>query len=420
MDYTIKQFSNQLRSLVVYDADSLSASIVILVKIGSRYEDKELNGIAHFVEHTIFKGTKKRPSPKQISMEVELLGGVMNAFTSKEYTGYYIKVPKEKFKKAIEILSDMFKNSLFKSTEVEKERGVILEEKRMYEDRPMDKVWDIFARHMFKTNNLGRTIVGEEETIKSIKQKDLLKFTSKYYNSANTVVVVAGNIPKKQAFEYIQKYFFDVKKGSKSRIKKFKKYNLNRKFHNLYKPIAQSHMALGGFALPRDHEDRFILTVANIILGGGFSSKLFKKIRDDLGLAYYVYSSLQTFQEVGIFSVGMGVRNDEIQKAVEAVLNEIRAIALGKFSLRELERAKNYFIGTLTTGLETSEELASWFGMQLLLHKKILSINEYKKEIAKVTKDDIVRVTSKIFTNDNLLVTTVTPHKKLNLDLHFK
>jgi len=190
MEFYSKTFSNKLRSLVIHDIDSLSVSILLLVRVGSRFENEETSGIAHFVEHTIFKGTKKRPKTKQIAMEVEQLGATMNAFTSYDYTGYYIKVPKEKFAGAFEVLADMFLNSTFKQEEIEKERGVILEEKNMYDDQPMEKVGEVFASHLFKGHPLGREIVGTKKSIKNIKRSDFLDFISEFYGGQNNLAVI--------------------------------------------------------------------------------------------------------------------------------------------------------------------------------------------------------------------------------------
>ncbi len=416
MQYDIKVFPNNLRSLTVYDSDSLSASIMLLVGVGSRFERKKISGIAHFVEHTIFKGTKKRPSPKRISMEVELMGAKMNAFTSKEYTGYYIKVPKEKFSKAIEILADMFKDSIFDVNEIEKERGVILEEKRMYEDQPMEKVAELFERKLFYNNKLAVPIIGEEKTIKNIKRQDFLSFINEYYHAGNTVVVVSGNIKPDVAFNLIEKHFLPLKYKAKAKIGKFNKYKLQKKIYNLYRPIEQSHIILGGFSLKRDHKDRFILNVLNTILGRGFASRLFKTIRDDLGLAYYIYSSLQEYFDVGTFMIGMGVRSNQIDKAVFATLKQIDDIISGNFSNKELLRAKNYLIGSLTIDLETSDELALWYGKQLLLNKEILSIENVKQKILDVSKNDILDVGKKIFKDDNFMLAGVTPHKSIEFN----
>ncbi len=408
---------NKLKTLVVHDKDSVSVTIMVLVRVGSRFETPEISGLAHFVEHTIFKGTKKRPSTALISTEVEMLGAEMNAFTSHDYTGYYIKVPKENFEKAIEVLADMFLNSQFREEEIEKERGVIIEEKRMYEDQPMDKVSNVFYQHLFKGHSLSREIVGEEETIKAIKRQDFLNFLAKHYGAKNTVVVVSGGVAPVIAEESIQANFGSLDMKSFSEIEEFKPGKLDRRIYNLYKPISQSHLILGGFAPGRHAENKYVIKVANTIFGKGFGSRLFQVIRDKLGLAYYVYSRIEEFSEVGAMNIGMGVENSKIQLAIDAVKEQMDAIAKGDFSQEELERAQNYIIGNLAISMEATDDAALWHGLQLLLDEKILTVDDVKSKIKSVSKEEIMHSWSNFVAQDNLIMASVTPHKQLNINL---
>ena len=213
MEFYSKTFSNKLRSLVIHDIDSLSVSILLLVRVGSRFENEETSGIAHFVEHTIFKGTKKRPKTKQIAMEVEQLGATMNAFTSYDYTGYYIKVPKEKFAGAFEVLADMFLNSTFKQEEIEKERGTIIQEINMYEDTPQRNIWDVFENFIYDGNTLGRDIVGSKKNVASLQRKNFVDYIKKHYTADRTIVCVAGKFDKKKIISETEKYFGSLQKG---------------------------------------------------------------------------------------------------------------------------------------------------------------------------------------------------------------
>lgn len=420
MDFHINKFPNHLRSLVVHDKDSSTVSIMILVRVGSRFEDPKVGGIAHFVEHTIFKGTKLRPSSKIISMEIESLGAKMNAFTAYDYTGYYIKAPKESFEKAIDVLADIFQNPLFDENEIEKERGVILEEKRMYEDKPMDKVMEVFMANLFKKHSLGREVIGSEKSIKAIKKQDFFNFLHEHYGGRNTIVVVAGGIDKSRANEKISDLFAELKEKKYSRFPVFKKKLISRKRVNVNKPIAQSHLIIGGYGIKRKSKDRFLAQVANALLGSGFGSKLFQTIRDELGLAYYVYSGLMKFHETGAYYVGLGVENSKVNEAVRAVLAQMANVSNGEFSDQELDRAKNWLIGGLTVGLETSNDLAVWYGTQLLLNEEVLSIEEVKRRIGTISARDVAKFCKNMFQRDNVLVAGVTPHKKLEVNLEIK
>ena len=340
----------------------------------------------------------------------------MNAFTSQDYTGYYIKAPKEKFANSIEILSDMFLNSVFEKKEIDKERGVIIEEKRMYDDQPMDKVTELFDEKLFNKHELGRAIVGSIKSINNIKRKDILEFLSKY-GGENTIVVIAGAINKQEAFDKVGEHFSSLKKGKELQINEFKQRPVSKEIYNIKKEVNQTHLMIGGFAPNRHDENRFIFKVGDAILSKGFRSRLFQVIRDELGLAYYVYSQFDQYQEIGNLKIGLGVENTKVEKAVSAVIKQTNEVAQGNFSDEELARAKNYLIGQLTTGLETSDDIASWYGQQLLLNKKILSIEEVKKKVLSVTREEIVNIFGSYINENNLLLTSVSPHKKLDVSL---
>ena len=420
MKHTTKTLPNGLRTVSIEDKDSLSVTILILVNTGSRFEKAEEAGIAHFVEHTIFKGTKKRQDVHKIGMEVELLGAKMNAFTSFDYTGYYIKCPKENFEKAFEVLSDMFLNSLFRDKDINKERGVILEEMRMYEDQPMEKIHSVFAEMLYGKHPLGRDIIGTEDTVGSVKQKAFKDFIGKFYNAKNIVVSVAGGVKEAEVTSQVEKYFSDVETGEENRV--LEEFSTSEtpqvKISNVQKPISQSHFIIGGFVPGRVDKDRkYILKVANTLLGRGFGSKLFQEIREKHGLAYYVYSSIDRFEEIGYFKVAMGVENTKKQIAVDGVLKQLEAMKNGDFSKDELDRAKNYMIGGLSLDLESTDQVALWYGSQLLLEKSLVEIEKVKNLIQNVNKDTIVSVCGEIFNPANIFLAGVTPHKKLEINL---
>lgn len=412
---------NGLQSLFVRDTNTQSVTIMVLVRIGSRYESKAKSGLAHFVEHTIFKGTQKRPSSKQIGMEIELLGGLSNAFTSYDYTGYYIKVPKYNFAKAFEILADMVRNSMFSEVEIEKERGVIIEEIRMYEDLPKSKVASVFAANMFKGNMLGEDIAGSVDSVTSLKRNDFLEFVKTNYNGGNILLSLSGNFEEMEANKLISDYYSDLPKGKGSSFNKAKRYNLRSTQIHHKKQLEQTHIVMGGFGYERKTEKKFGLKIGNSILSYGFGSKLFQVIRDELGLAYYVGSSHDSFEEIGTFDVSMGVANSKKEEAVNAVLEQLLQLKQGKFTDDELLRAKNFLIGALTSELETSDEIASWYGLQQLLQHEIILLDDYIKSIAAISRDDVVEAWAPMLKPENMLFVSLGNEKldvsRLKLEL---
>ncbi len=406
-----KKYKNGLRNLNVLTQDTQAVTIMFLIAVGSRYENKDEKGLAHFVEHTIFKGTKKRPSSKQIGMEIESLGGSSNAFTSYDYTGYYIKVPAVNFLSSFEILSDMFKNSLFSAKEIEKERGVIIEEIRMYEDRPTSKVAQVWFQNFFQDNNLGENITGKIENIKTIKQSQFFEFINKHYYAENVLLVISGNVDEGQINKGIEKFCMDIpsyKQKSKDEVNKsnFEKFEFQetekrKKNIEIEKQVEQAHIVLGGKGIKRDDESRFAFQVANAILASGFGSRLFQVIRDELGLAYYIYSKISAFEETGVFTIGLGVDKGRVDKAIEAVKEQLKQIKETNFTKKEFERAKNYLLGNLVTELETSDDIASFYGMQELLQTKQYSLQETKEKILHVSLEDISEITNQVFNEEN-------------------
>ncbi len=411
MDKT--ELPNGLRFLTIPVKASFSATIMVLVSAGSRYETSKNSGIAHFVEHMMFKGTEKRPSSKIIGMDIETIGGSSNAFTSYDYTGYYIKVPAEQIHNASEIMADMIKNGLFEEKEIEKERGVIIEEIRMYEDRPMSKVSSIWFDKFFGDTPLGRDIAGSVETVSKIKREDFQKFRNTFYHGKDLVVVLAGNLDSIDPKMMVEELFGDISIGHESSFEVYSKEERQKEIFQIKKSIEQSHLMIGGYGHNRNYKDKYKFKVADAILSEGFGSKLFQVIRDELGVAYYVYSSLTGLNDIGVYRIGLGVENSKIEIAVKAVIEEIRKLIEGKFDDDDLIRAKNYLLGNLVTDLESSDEIAIWFGIQELLLNKTLSVEEVKKEIMSVTKEDIISVSNDVFANQNLLMTAVTPEVEI-------
>lgn len=415
----VNHSTNKLPLITVEDIDSNSVSIMILVRVGSRYEDEKIAGLAHFVEHNFFKGTKKLPTSKDIGMAMEKLGGTSNAFTSYEYTGYYIKVPKENFDDAIEVLSDLIQNATFPKEDVEKERGVVIEEIRMYEDIPMQRVAQTFMTDLFGKNHpLGRDIAGTVESVSSLGRDEIIDFTKKYYSSENMLVVISGGISFERAKSKFEEKFAIIENGKKSEYETFDNHKINSKVNIQNKKIEQSHIVLGGFGYKRSAEERHALKVGLTILGKGFGSILFQSIREKLALAYYIRSDHSSFYETGVWEVSMGIDNKRILEATGEVLDRLKDFIDGKFDDEDMLRSKNYIIGNLVTGLETSDDIAQWYGIQELLLEKIYTADDIKKSIELVTKDQIIDVWRQIVRGDNLMFNMISPVEGLENQLN--
>lgn len=409
MQITKKTFSNGLRALHVASTDAQSVTIMFLVAVGARYEQENEAGLAHFVEHTLFKGTTRRPSSKQLSMEIESLGANTNAFTSYEYTGYYIKTPAENFVPAFDILADLFQHPLFEEKELALEGGVIVEEIRMYEDRPTAKVAQEWNRNFFGSNNLAKDLAGTIESVKGMKKEQFQNFVAKHYNAENTLLVVAGNVDWSNVEAQVEQLCLSIPSRSEKQLPaseytKFSEDQAQGKKIKLFieKDLEQAHIVLGGTSLNNDDPKRFALQMANTILGSGFGSKLIQLLREELGLAYYVYSHISGYRDTGVYQIGMGVdqnRVNEVLSVVQKLLAEYRA---GQFSAEEFTRAKNYLLGSMVTELETSEDIAMYYGMQELLQTDKLDINQVKERIKAVTREDVLAIVNEIYREDNL------------------
>ena len=398
------KLKNGTECLTILDNDCPSVTTTILVRTGSRYENKSNSGIAHLIEHMTFKGTKQRKTSRDIANDIELLGGHMNAFTGHEYTGFYLKAPKQNFNMVLEVLADIFKNSIIPQVELNKEKRVIIEEIKMYEDIPMEKVQDLYLGKLFSNHPLGQNIAGSEKSLKSILREDCLDFIDKYFTKQNIVIVVAGGFCEEEIVNNLDKHFTENDKVNHPSIyEKALIRKLNNKYYKVNKNIEQSHIVSGGFLGPRNTTTRLPILIGNIILSGGFGSKLFQKIREDLGLAYYINLNVHQFTDIGFYSINMGVDHTKKQFAIEEVNKVIKQFLNGNITSTELKRAKNYLIGNLSTNLETSEELANWYGIRYLLDKDVILLDSFIKEIENIKIDDILNEWSKYFNKENTL-----------------
>ena len=418
MNYQKTVLKNGLRVVTVPMPAVQSVTVMVLVGAGSRYEEKRVAGLSHFLEHMAFKGTKKRPTTLEIASLVEGIGGEFNAGTSKDNTSYYIKTASKHLPLILDVLSDMLLNSLFKEEEIEKEKGVILEEMNMREDMPIYKVGEVFETLLYGKTPLGRRIIGEKEAIKSLKRKDFLEYLHRYYAPGNCVVVIAGSAGEIRNSKFEIRNLVEKNLGhwKKQPFKQFEKASDQQKkpaLEVVYKKTEQAHLCLGVRAYRQDHPDRFALSVLGVILGGGMSSRLFIEVREKRGLAYYVRSTSERFQDVGYFVTQAGVDLKRIEEAIDVILKEYDKVRGSRFEVRgkELKKAKEFLKGRLILELEDSKNIASLYGTQEILQNEIKTADELMQKIEKVTKEDIFRVAKDIFRQEKLNLAVIGPFK---------
>ena len=401
---------NQLRILTSVMPHSSSVSMMILVGAGSRYENCEMAGLSHFLEHLPFKGTKGWPSARLISEAIEGVGGIMNASTDREMTIFWCKVSTLHFKQAFSVLIDMILNPNLDPDEMEKEREVIQEELRMTNDYPTQRVDLLIDELLWPDQAMGRDVGGTLDSVADISVDSVRKYMTHQYNPANTVISLAGNIIHQEITELIELATRDwhpkeslpwehVKKGVSGCEVKIE----NRK-------TDQSHICIGLAGVALDDPDRYALSLLNGILGDGMSSRLFLNLREEQGLAYDVYSSLNHFRDCGSLVVYCGVEPKKTRSAISAIIDEFRSISLG-ITESELIRAKEYAKGRLLLRMEDSRSVAAWAGSQEILLNNVSTVEEVIQSINAVTEDDIARVSRRVITPDNIKTAIVGPHR---------
>ncbi len=400
-----KEFNNGLRLVVNKMEGMLSVSIGVLVKTGSMNESNLDNGISHFIEHVMFKGTEKR-SAFEISDHIDRIGAQINAFTSKELTCYYTKSTSEHTEDALEILSDIFFNSKFDKEELEKEKGVVIEEIKMSEDTPEEVCLDLLAQGYYGKKGLGQTILGSIKNIKSFTRDDVIKYMDKYYTADNVVISVAGNIDIEKATALVEKYFADKFTRLKSTVQL--KTELPEPKHLLKsKRIEQTHIGFAMKGLSLNDKNNDALAIANIILGGGMSSRLFQKIREELGLAYSVYSYASGYKDNGILEIYAGVNTSLRDLAVEAILGQIDLLKKQKITEQEFNRGKAQIKSAFIMGQESTASQMLLYAKHLILLGKEFDLKERIKRLEDVSIKDVSKVIDEYFCTKTMATATV-------------
>jgi len=406
---------NGLRIITVPQKSTQAVTVLALVGTGSKYETKEISGISHFLEHMFFKGTKKRPDKITIAETLDKVGGIYNAFTGEECTGYFAKVAALHLDLALDWVSDIYLHSLLPEQEIAKEKGVIIEEINMVYDNPMAYVSTLWSKLLYGDQPAGWDIAGTKESVRKIDREKLASYMSSHYVAQNTIVCIAGNFPGTRAINEVKKSFAEIKNTKSGGKEKVVERQTRPELLVHFKETDQTHLCLGARGYNVFHPKRYAQDVLSIILGGMMSSRLFIEVRENLGLAYYVRTEAEANSDTGFLATRAGVDNKNVEKAITTILKEYRKIAHEKIADGELKKAKDYIKGKTALVLESSDDLASFYGVQELLEKKILTPKEIYAKIDKVSFHDVMAVAQDIFQEKNLNLALVGPFKDKSL-----
>lgn len=402
--------------------DTGTVTVLIATETGSNYESKELNGISHFLEHMCFKGTPKRPKSVIVSSEFDKLGAEHNAFTSNELTAYYAKGTKKNFRELLDLLSDMYLNSSFPKEDLEIEKGVILQEINRIEDEPSKKVQRLISLAMYGDTPAGRSTLGLPENIHSFTREDFVNYRKKHYVAEGTIVIVAGDITNAEVVKEVKKYLSKIPTGKKGKKDKVIERQIKPNLL-ISKKNADLIQLMFGFRGYKANDKRNVpLEVLNTILGSGLSSRLFQKLRTDLGICYTVGSAVVGETDHGSLWIGAGLAKDRLEEGIKAILNECKKLKENLVTEEELNKAKGYMLGHLYLGLETSDSLAMFYMEQEIVKSKLETPQEIEKQIKNVTAKDIQKVAMDIFQNEKMnlaLVGEVEEKDKILKTLRF-
>jgi len=411
--HSTRTLKNGMRVVFVPHADTAAATVLVLYEVGSRYETDAMAGASHFIEHMMFKGTKRRPDTMTISRELDSVGADYNAFTGKDLTGYYIRLQAAKLPLAVDMLHDMLYRSLFTQKNLDSERKVIFEEIRMYEDNPSMAVDDKLEAELFHGSSLARLISGTVKTMKGIGRRKLLAFRNAHYVPEKTVIAVAGKFDENETLAMLEKTFGAVPK--RKAPPSFKKFSVAKAGYRAPRVVVdrrdteQVQLAMGwpsyGYRDARQHA----LRLMTIILGGTMSSRLFMEVREKRGLAYSVRASSGPFQDVGNVTVSAGLAKDRVNEAVRVIAKELARITKSLVTVEELERAKEYYKGKMVLGLEDSSSLAEWFAKQELLTRSVATPDERMAQTMAVTREDIRAVAKDVFRRARTSLAVIGP-----------
>lgn len=387
-----------------------SVALGIWIKVGGRYESAEFKGIAHFLEHLVFKGSKKY-SCRKIKESIEGIGGSLNGFTSEELTCYLVKLPRQYLDLALDILSDMTINPLLLAQDIDKEKAVIIEEIKMYKDLPQGYVYELLDELLWPSQPLGMTISGTIESVNRITRKDLSSFKAKYYTPLNIVLSASGKLGHNKFTKRVEKIFYDTGDKNINTFLPVKEEQDKPQLKLFPKDTEQTHLALGFHSLKRDHSLRYALGLLHIILGANMSSRMFNELREKRGLAYEIGTQVKYFQDTGAFIVHAGIDNRKVNEAVELILKELEKIRNSPVSINELRRAKDFYLGQLMLALEDTLDHMLWIGESTVTLNEVHSLKDIIGRVERVRRKDIQEAARSIFKERNLNLSLIGPLK---------
>ena len=377
-----------------------SISLGVWINAGSRIENEKISGVSHFVEHMLFKGTKNRTS-KMIASEIDNLGGQINAFTSKECTCYYVKLLNSHIDIGIDILSDMILNSLFDKNDIEKEKLVILEELKMYEDSPEDLAYDLLVENVYKDDTLGMNIIGTEKSLEGIGRDEIIDYFKKYYVPNNSVISICGNFDFEDMINKIEEKFSNWE--NKEVNIEVEEAKFNSCFIAKNKDTEQVNIAISLEAIPsEDIKEVYALSIINTVFGASISSRLFQKIREEQGLVYSIYSSQSLYKKCGELGIYASMSKENLKRVYEIILDEIKDLKINYLTQKEISESKEQLKGSYILGLESTSSRMMSIGKSMLLHREVRNTDEILKLIDEIDNDTINRVIDKVFNIDKL------------------
>ncbi|MFA6429610.1 MAG: pitrilysin family protein [Patescibacteria group bacterium] len=415
MSITHKQLKNGMNVMLVPQNGVASMTVMAFARVGSRYETKEINGASHFVEHLMFKGTKRRPNTLALTKELDRYGAEFNAFTSKDLTAYYIKMDAQHTALAVDLLHDMLFHSLYDPAEIDRERGVIIEEINMYEDNPRTQMEDLLEEVLYPESTLGWNIAGPREVIKKITREQLTSYRDRYYVPSRMTVVVAGKIVP-GVWKMLEQTFGTVKAPNKLEDTAFAPFIAPKKLVEAVdfrqKKTEQVQLGMAFHGIPYTDKQIPALSLLSTILGGTMSSRLFIEVRERRGLCYSISAGHQPFEDTGMFVVAAGLPPNRLKEAIKVIKQELRKITKDLVTAEELRRAKDHIRGKLTLAFEDPAAQADWFGKQWVFQKKTLSPEERLRAIERVKPAEIREIAKKIFRPAAMSAALVGPFEK--------
>ncbi|PWU08955.1 MAG: peptidase M16 [Verrucomicrobia bacterium] len=408
--FKVTHLENGLRVATAEMPQMSSVSVGVWLGVGSRYEPAALNGVCHFIEHLLFKGTKKR-SAKEISEAVEGIGGYLNAFTSEEVTCFHARACSDRLEELLDVLMDMLLYSQFNPSDIRKEREVIKEEIAMYLDEPQHHVQELLNATLWPGQPLGRPITGTEETLNGMGRSQLLSYLASNYVAGSAVIVAAGKVSHCQFLRAVRRYARGLQAGDRPQFIGSADGQAEPQLRLFTKSTEQTQLALGIRTCSRHDERRYVLRLLNTILGENMSSRLFQVVREDRGLAYSISSSASFFADTGDLVISAGLDTDNVEKTLQLILIELRRLSAIAPSHEELRRAKDYVVGQLDLGLESTDARMNWLGDQLLGYGRIFSPGEVKRRLRQVTAGQIRALANELFRPERLNLAMVSPLK---------